>query len=144
MTLRSLLVFLLCHALTAFGADDTATLTVTVSGLTPNQGQVEVTLYDNKKSYLKKGLVTGREKVMDKDTVDVVFTDLAIGTYAASVYCDLDNDGEMDTGVFRIPSEPVGFSNNAKGKFGPAKWKKTRFEFTEDRNITVQLVNAID
>ena len=144
MVLRNLIIFVLCFIPTALSADDTATLTVTVSGLTPNQGQVEVTLFDNKKSYLKKGLVTGREKVMDKDTVDVVFADLKIGTYAASVYCDLNNDGEMDTGIFGIPSEPVGFSNNAKGRFGPAKWKKTRFEFTEDSNITVQLVNAID
>ncbi len=112
--------------------------------MTPNQGQVVVSLFDDKKNYLKEALVTGREKVLDNDSVDVVFPDLAIGTYAASVYYDLDNDGELDTGIFRIPSEPVGFSNNAKGKFGPAKWKKTRFEFTEDSQITVQVVNALD
>ena len=144
MTLRSLLIIVLCLASTALGADGTATLTVSVTGVTPNQGQVVVSLFNDKKNYLKKALVTGREKVLDNDSVNVVFPDLAIGTYAASVFYDLDNDGEMDTGIFRIPSEPVGFSNNAKGKFGPAKWKKTHFQLTADSKITVLVVNAID
>jgi len=144
MTLLNLLMIVLCLASTFLGADETATLTVTVTGVAPNQGHVVVTLFDDKENYLKEAQVVGREKVLDSDSVDVVFPDLAVGTYAASVYHDLDDDGEMDTGMFRIPSEPVGFSNNAKGRFGPAKWKKTRFELTEDSNITVQVVNALD
>lgn len=144
MVLRSLILLALSFFPTALIAEDTAILTVTVTGLAPNQGHVDVTLYDDKENYLKNPLVTGREKVLGNDSMDVVFTDLPIGTYAASVYYDLDNDGELDTGMFRIPSEPVGFSNNARGKFGPAKWKKTRFELSEDSRITVQVVNALD
>lgn len=144
MVSRSLILLAFSFVPTALIAEDTAILTVTVTGLAPNQGHVDVTLYDDKENYLKNPLVTGREKVLGNDSMDVVFTDLAIGTYAASVYYDLDNDGELDTGMFRIPSEPVGFSNNARGKFGPAKWKKTRFELSEDSSITVQVVNALD
>ena len=76
--------------------------------------------------------------------MDVIFDGLEPGTYGASVYYDLVNDGELDTGVFRIPKEPVGFSNNVKGSFGPAKWKKTRFELEQDLQIVVNLVNAND
>jgi uncharacterized protein (DUF2141 family) len=143
MTLRNLMIFVLCLASTALGADDTLTLTVTVMGVTPNQGQVVVTLFDNEKNYMKKALIVGREEALDNDAVNVVFPGLTIGTYAASVYYDLDSDGELDTGMFRIPSEPVGFSNNARGRFGPAKWKQTSFQLTEDKNITVQVVKAI-
>jgi len=143
MILRNLVIFVLCLASTALCADDTLTLTVTVTGVTPNEGQVVVSLFDDKKNYMKKALATGREKVLDNDAVDVVFPGLVIGTYAASVYYDLDNDGELDTGMFRIPSEPIGFSNNARGKFGPAKWKKTNFQLTEDSNITIQVEKAI-
>ena len=144
MTTRYLIISLLCLVSIAIDADETLTLTVTVTGVTPNQGYVEVSLFDDKKNYLKNPLVTGREEVPDSESVNVVFRGLASGTYAATVYCDLDSDGEMNTNMFRIPSEPVGFSNNARSKFGPAKWKKTQFELTEDSNITVQVVNALD
>ena len=144
MTLRSLLIMVLCIVTSTVGAEDTLTLTVTVTGLTPNKGEAVVTLFDNKKDYLKKPLVSNREKVGDGDVVAVVFPGLAAGTYAASVYYDLDSDGEMDTGMFRIPSEPVGFSNNARGRFGPAKWKKTQFGLAADKTITVEVVNAIN
>jgi len=143
MILRNLVILVLCLASTTPGADDTLTLTVTVTGVTPNQGQVVVSLFDDKKNYMKEALVTGRQNALDNDSVDVVFSGLVIGTYAASVYYDLDNDGELDTGMFRIPSEPVGFSNNARGTFGPAKWKQTHFQLTEDSNITIQVEKAI-
>ena len=125
-------------------ADDRFSLTVTVKGLIPNQGQVVVSLFDDKKKYLKETFKEQRLNALDTDSVDVIFTDLAAGDYAFSAYYDIDADGELDTGIFRIPSEPVAFSNNARGKFGPAKWKKTQFELTQDSNITVQVVNALD
>ena len=48
------------------------------------------------------------------------------GTYAVAVHHDEDGDGEMDTGLFGIPSEPHGFSNNARGRFGPPSWRAAR------------------
>jgi len=41
------------------------------------------------------------------------------GTLNCVIVYDEDNSGELDTGLFGIPTELVGFSNNAKGLFGP-------------------------
>lgn len=125
-------------------ANDRVTLTVSVTGVTPNKGEVVASIFDEKKKWLKKPLLEGRREVRGGDSVDIVFTDLATGEYAVSIYYDLDDDGEMDTGLFGIPSEPVGFSNNARGKFGPAKWKHAMFLLEEDMTHPIQVVNAID
>jgi uncharacterized protein (DUF2141 family) len=63
----------------------------------------------------------------ERGSGSVRFDKLTPGSYAVTVFHDLNDNGELDTGFFGIPKEPVGFSNNAKGRFGPAKWEATRF-----------------
>lgn len=59
------------------------------------------------------------------------------------VICDENGNGELDTGIFRIPKEKIGYSNNAIGKLDPAKWNDARFVLTDsDVNIDIQLANA--
>ena len=39
-----------------------------------------------------------------------------------------------------IPKEPFGFSNDAKGKFGPPKWNDAVFIFnTSNQEVTLKL-----
>jgi uncharacterized protein (DUF2141 family) len=40
-----------------------------------------------------------------------------------------------------MPTEPFAFSNNAKGRFGPAKWDDARFEVTEDGAVQIITLN---
>ena len=143
MTSRITTALVFCLVLANARADETVTLTITATGLTPLQGQIFVSLFDEEKLYLKKPLMRLNEPVKDSDTLDVEFNELKPGDYAVSIFYDEDNDGELDTGMFRIPKEPVGFSNNARGKFGPAKWKHTNFQVDQDTHITIQLADAI-
>ena len=57
--------------------------------------------------------------------------DLPFGRYAISAYHDENGNGELDTGLFGIPSEDYGFSNNARGGFGPPDFADAAFDFTE-------------
>lgn len=124
-------------------AGDNLALEIAVTGLTANEGQVIASLFDDKKTYLKKAILIHRESVIDTDELVLEFTDLDIGNYAVSVFYDLDNDGELDTGFMRIPKEPIGFSNNARGRFGPAKWKHTNFHIDRDIRMTIHVAPAI-
>ena len=66
-----------------------------------------------------------------------------VGEYAVAVVYDKNKNGELDTGLFRIPKEEIGFSNNAKSKFGPAKWDDARFLLTDSgANIDIKLAKA--
>ena len=54
--------------------------------------------------------------------------DLPPGTYGIRMFHDLDGDGDLNTNLVGLPTEPWAFSNNAVGSFGPPKWGKVRFE----------------
>jgi uncharacterized protein (DUF2141 family) len=40
---------------------------------------------------------------------------------------NIDGDGKLNKNMFGMPTEPYGFSNNARGSFGPAKWSNAKF-----------------
>lgn len=69
-------------------------------------------------------------RVMVRPTVPAAkfSLDLPPGTYGIRMFHDLDEDGDLNTNLIGIPSEPWAFSNNAVGSFGPPKWGKVRFE----------------
>jgi len=142
--MRFLISILLVFLAGQVPAEETANLQVTVSGVTPAKGQVIVSLFDEKKAWLKKPSLVLTENAKDSDSVDVIFSSLGVGLYAVSVFYDQDSDGELDTGVFRIPKEPVGFSNNARRKFGPAKWSQTSFRLEQDMEMTINVINVLD
>jgi len=65
------------------------------------------------------------------------FRGMAPGTYAISVFHD-ENANEKPMGNWTstflgIPREGVGASNNAKGRFGPPKFRDAGFHFSGGR-----------
>lgn len=119
-------------------------LKITVTGLVPGHGQAIVSLFSEKKQFLRQPLRMTSQPVPDSDRLSVEFEGLEPGIYAVSVVYDEDSDGELDTGMFRIPSEPIGVSNNVRSKFGPPRWKKAKFELEEDMHLEIQVADAID
>ena len=71
---------------------------------------------------------------MTEKDLTVEMDALEPGLYAVSVTHDVDGNGHLNTGAFGKPEEPYGFSNDARGMFGPAKWKDAVFEVTEGVN----------
>ena len=58
------------------------------------------------------------------------FEGVSPGRYAVSVMHDEDADGELDTGLFGIPEEGWGVSNDAPaGAFGPPSFESAAFAF---------------
>ena len=55
-----------------------------------------------------------------------------------SVYYDKDSDGKLNTGLFGIPTELVGFSNQARSLFGPPSFKKASFPISNDHSIDIR------
>jgi len=104
-----------------------ATLRVAVEGITEPIGKVMITLFNSEGDWLTNGMQ--QQCVVTSSGPQVlVFENVVPGTYALYALHDTDNDGKMRTGAFGKPEEPYGFSNNARGLFGPAKWKDACFE----------------
>ncbi|MCH9852515.1 MAG: DUF2141 domain-containing protein [Alphaproteobacteria bacterium] len=63
------------------------------------------------------------------------------GIYAISAFHDLNDDGELNRNLVGLPTEPYGFSNDARGTFGPAKFADAQFTITADKitHLTINL-----
>ena len=98
----------------------TGQVQVTVTGLESDQGQVLVALFLDGRGWPDdQGLAQGAIVLPIQDGQAVArFDDVPAGPFAVSVFHDEDGDRELDTGVFGIPSEPYGFSRQARGTFG--------------------------
>ena len=117
-------------------------LRVNVSGAKANVGQAILSVFASRNDYLKTPLIE-RQAAIDQNGEAVFGIALGEpGTYAVSVIYDEDNSGDLKTGLFGIPKEPVGFSNNVTSRFGPPPFAKTSFEIEADKTIDIELLRV--
>jgi len=115
------------------------TLKVTLEGGEPGEGEFVVGLFDTEDSWLKEVVREIRVPVGEDGTAEISFDALPAGTYAISTYQDRNLNGKIDTNFVGIPKEPYAFSNEARGMFGPAKFKDAAFELVEsDETVAIR------
>lgn len=138
-----ILPLLLATILRPAGADGPHRVTLTVSGGDPGVGRMMVSLFNSQQTWMKAPQAE-RSKEVDADgNARLVFDGLEPGDYAIAVIYDKNANGKLDTGLFRIPKEKIGFSNNARGHFGPAKWSAAKFTLDDaGLDVAVQLQTA--
>ena len=72
--------------------------------------------------------------------VTLEIENIEAGTYAVSLFHDENNNGVLDTkGLFEMPSEPYGFSNNPSILFGPPSFEKCKLSLNIDKQISIKL-----
>ena len=131
MKTTAALTALIATGIIAVPIASAADLTVTVEGISKAQGSIMLGLFDEA-TYNGDGSVNGANLKVESDSVSVTFEGLAPGEYAVRLYHDLNDDGEMNTNPFGMPTEPYAFSNDAQGRFGPAKWDAAKFTVGAD------------
>ncbi len=55
------------------------------------------------------------------------------------IFVDKNYNNKMDRNLFGVPKEQFGFSNNAKGKFGPPSFEDASFTVSSDMNLEINL-----
>ncbi len=114
----------------------TATLEVQINNIKKAKGQIMLAVYNSADDFLSPNYFrTAVEKVAQEGVISVQISDLAFGSYAISVFHDLNSNENLDTNLLGIPSEPYGFSNDARGLFGPPDYEKARFDFEKNGQI---------
>lgn len=124
--------------------EDDLLLSVTITGVQANEGQVMLSLFTGEANFLKEPFIDEVLPAGDGKAVHFELSGLAKGTYAISVFYDQDGDGKLKKGFMGIPKELVGFSNNAKGTFGPPSFEESSFILKEDTSIVINLGKARD
>lgn len=115
----------------AFAGD----LNVTVKNIKSEKGQVIARIYAKSENWLKTEFMRATPSAKAGE-VSFVFKALPPGDYAISVFHDEDGDGKLSANFMHIPTEPYGFSNDAKGSFGPPEYAAAKFEMTDAAKST--------
>lgn len=143
--MRTLFSILLCGILFQLFAQNTSetlektSLTITVKNIKKIKGHVLVAVFDHESKFLKDFSIAKRKKVNGQEAT-FVFEDLPKGTYAISVFQDVNNNDKLDTNFLGIPKEPYGFSNNPSTFFGPPNFTKASFKIdTNMPKINIKL-----
>ncbi|MFC7333517.1 DUF2141 domain-containing protein [Rhodocista pekingensis] len=102
------------------------TLTVTNLATLPDggRGEILVQVFDSAGAYGRgTGPVAQARLRPEGDRLTAPLADLPPGRYLIRVIQDLNGNARLDTGLFGIPREPFGFSNDAIGRMGPPSFE---------------------
>lgn len=108
----------------------TGELTIEVVGLKKTTGTIRIAIFASKETWLKKPVYTAVVPAANKS---LIYTkhNTPYGEYGVAIYHDVNNNDKMDRNFLGLPKEPYAFSNNARGSFGPPKWKKSKISITQ-------------
>lgn len=123
------LILLLCVS-----SLSSADVEVVIEGFDEAKGQVLVGFFQKAEDFQVNPIpqspkaVIEEELVKEGGIVTVTAKDLEPGVYAIAVIWDLNMNDILDKkGVFNMPIEPYGFSNNPRTTFGPPKFEDCTF-----------------
>jgi uncharacterized protein (DUF2141 family) len=119
-----------------------------ISGFRAGTGKLYISIYDSQEAFLKIGKETATNvvTVSRKDTVvETCFSGLAPGWYAIALYHDEDDNKKMNSGLFGIPLEPYGLSNNFRPKFSYPRFEQCKFYVPESKQkeIAIALITPM-
>ena len=108
-------------------------LTVKFQNIQVSTGKIFLKVTDRNNQF-----ITGKRlKVINQKAHFTI--SLPDGNYAISCFHDEDDNEVLTTNFLGIPKEPYGFSNNARGKFGPPSLKDQLFSVKNDTTLTIIL-----
>jgi uncharacterized protein (DUF2141 family) len=123
----------LAFAITAAATLVTATaavageLRIRLHGVESSEGKVRLALFRGQAAFEADERTAGVFVPANPEGVDVVLLDLPADTYAISTFHDRNDNSELDRNLVGMPVEAFGFSNDARGSFGPPSFEKMSF-----------------
>jgi uncharacterized protein (DUF2141 family) len=117
-------------------------ITVSIIGLRSDRGNLYLSLYHSADGYPKKAAAAFRlsSASISNGRCTIILEDIPKGVYAIACYHDENNNGKIDTNFFGIPVEGTGASNNARGSWGPPKFKDAKFMVNSDTSQTIKII----
>ena len=106
------------------------TLTIEIDGLRNNKGQILLQVYDEKHNKVKGAI----GEIINEECV-IIIENLKPAKYAFKYFHDENKNDKLDNNWMGLPAEGYGFSNNAKGTFGPPSFKKWIFELKDNKKM---------
>ncbi len=103
-----------------------ATLEVTVAGVRNAEGQVRVAVCSEAR-FLAPACEHVGSVAARAGTVTVRIEGVQPGAWAAQAFHDENGNGKLDVNLLGMPTEGLGFSNDARMRFGPPSFNDAAF-----------------
>lgn len=117
---------------------------VVFSNIKNEIGEIWISMCQEKQLWNKdNNRCSYRARIPAKEGATYIFSDIKTGTYAITAFHDEDNNMQLDFDTFGIPFEPIGFSKNAVGNYGPPTFNDMKFVVKPKTNGTVLTMNII-
>jgi len=118
---------------------NTGNLTIVVTGFESDDGEVLIAVSNSRENYESNdSAFVGVKVKIENKNAEYAFEELPFGEYAIKLFHDENMNGELNSNFFGIPTEDYGFSNNARGTFGPADYDDAKFLF-EQTEMTMEI-----
>jgi uncharacterized protein (DUF2141 family) len=129
----SLVIFLL------LSNESKSQLTLSVSGLVKQESRLYIAVFDNAENFLTEKIFYAKKIATTIDVAIIEINDLPFGTYAISVFQDLNANEKLDKKLFGIPAEPYGFSISAAKFTRAPTFSESSFEYSKERELKIDL-----
>lgn len=110
-------------------------VTVIFSGIKEAKGQIMLSLNDANGNQVE-GFILPITKTGE---LTYVIKNVKSGSYTAAAFHDKNKDEKLNTNMVGLPTEAYGFSNNARGTFGPPSLKDQLFEVKGSTTMKITL-----
>ena len=136
----SILISLVWCVVATATATEAADIRVRVVGVEEAKGNVSAALFRSGDDFEAGKAYAKVAAPASVEGIELVFADVAPGRYGLSVFHDINANKKIDTSFVGAPTELYGFSNNARGRFGPPDFDDFAFKVSEeDVNLEVRL-----
>jgi uncharacterized protein (DUF2141 family) len=110
-------------------------LDVQLIGVRSNKGVLLVRVQNEQKKIVQQRIVN----INKPESVSLSFVELPKGKLSVSILHDENNNKKMDFGMFGIPKEGWGVSNDARGFMSAPKFEDQLFDFQANKNIAITM-----
>jgi len=118
-----------------------ASITVNISGIVHNDGFLRIVLFNRAEGFPSNYINGIRDTsiVNPSNSETVTFANLPAGTYAVSILHDRNGNKRIDSGMFGIPKEPWGVSNNVHPRMRAPRFDECDFSVQSSQSKTMSI-----
>ena len=115
-------------------------ISVTISGIQEDKGQIRVGLFKNAASFPKQGKQYKGYLIDVKDKkASIKIYNIPKGTYAIGVMHDVNTNEKLDKNWVGYPIELYGFSNDARATFSAPSFESASFYHDGKTTMTIKV-----
>ena len=122
-------------------ANKTFTLTIVVDGMSSDEGNLGVLIFNGPKGWAEDRQAAFRDIAVPavKGTQTLKVPDLPPGTYAVALIHDVNKNHKLDKNFVGYPKEQWGMSNNPHATLKAPPIEKAQFKLDKDMEIHIKL-----